>query len=81
MKRNAQYHGLIELDGGLVTDAVEMDALLKSSLPLTAPQGFLFLPASVGFFCAALVFIAGSVNTALHIRTIFAACDSNMKQL
>ena len=81
MKRSVQYHGLIELDGGLVTGAVEMDALLKSPLPLTAPRGFLFLPASVGFFCAALVFIAGSVNTALHIRMIFAACDSNMKQL
>ena len=56
MKRNAQYHGLIELDGGLVTGAVEMDALLKSFLPLTAPRGFLFLPASVGFFCAVLLF-------------------------
>ena len=32
MKRNVQYHGLIELDGGLVTGAVEMDALLKSPL-------------------------------------------------
>ena len=50
MKRNAQYHSLIELDGGLVTGAVEMDALLKSSLPLTAPRGFLFLPASVWIF-------------------------------
>ena len=81
MKRNVQYHGLIELDGGLVTGAVEMDALLKSPLPLTAPRGFLFLPASVEFFCAALVFIAGSVNTALHMRTFSAAYASNMKQM
>ena len=36
--------------------AVEVDALLKSCLPLTALRGFLFLSASAGFFCAVLLF-------------------------
>ena len=40
----------------LVIGAVEVDALLKSCLPLTSLRGFLFLTASVGFFCAVLLF-------------------------
>ena len=73
--------GQIPLALYLVIGAVEVDALLKSCLPLTSLRGFLFLTASVGFFCAALVFIAGSVNTALHMRTFSAEYASNMKQL
>ena len=40
----------------LVIGAVEVEALLKSCLPLTALRGFLFLTASAGFFCAVLLF-------------------------
>lgn len=50
--------GQIPLALYLVIGAVEVDALLKSSLPLTSLRGFLFLTASVGFFCAVLLFHA-----------------------
>ena len=40
----------------LVIGAVEVEALLKSCLPLTPLRGFLFLTASAGFFCAVLLF-------------------------
>ena len=40
----------------LVIGAVEVDALLKSLIPLTPLRGFLLLTASGGFFCAALWF-------------------------
>lgn len=48
--------GQIPLALYLVIGAVEVDALLKSCLPLTSLRGFLFLTASVGFFCAVLLF-------------------------
>ena len=48
--------GQIPLALYLVIGAVEADALLKSCLPLTSLRGFLFLTASVGFFCAVLLF-------------------------
>lgn len=47
--------GQIPLALYLVIGAVEADALLKSCLPLTSLRGFLFLTASVGFFCAVLL--------------------------
>lgn len=50
--------GQIPLALYLVIGAVEADALLKSCLPLTSLRGFLFLTASVGFFCAVLLFHA-----------------------
>ena len=50
--------GQIPLALYLVIGAVEVDALLKSCLPLTSLRGFLFLTASVGFFCAVLLFHA-----------------------
>lgn len=37
---------------------MEVEALLKSCLPLTLLRGFLFLTASAGFFCAVLLFHA-----------------------
>ena len=40
----------------LVIGAVEVEALLKSLIPLTPLRGFLLLTASGGFFCAALWF-------------------------
>ena len=59
MKRNVQYHGLIELDGGLVTGAVEMDALLKSFLPLLLRGASCFSPPPLDFsvppWCLSLV--------------------------
>lgn len=48
--------GQIPLALYLVIGAVEVEALLKSCLPLTALRGFLFLTASAGFFCAVLLF-------------------------
>lgn len=48
--------GQIPLALYLVIGAVEVDALLKSCLPLTSLRGFLFLTASIGFFCAVLLF-------------------------
>lgn len=42
----------------LVIGAVEVEALLKSCLPLTPLRGFLFLTASAGFFCAVLLFLS-----------------------
>lgn len=48
--------GQIPLALYLVIGAVEVDALLKSCLPLTALRGFLFLTASAGFFGAVLLF-------------------------
>ena len=50
--------GQIPLALYLVIGAVEVDALLKSCLPLTSLRGFQFLTASVGFFCAVLLFHA-----------------------
>lgn len=50
--------GQIPLALYLVIGTVEVDALLKSCLPLTSLRGFLFLTASVGFFCAVLLFHA-----------------------
>ena len=42
----------------LVIGAVEAEALLKSCLPMTPLRGFLFVTASAGFFCAAVLFHA-----------------------
>lgn len=50
--------GQVPLALYLVIGTVEVDALLKSCLPLTSLRGFLFLTASVGFFCAVLLFHA-----------------------
>ena len=48
--------GQIPLALYLVIGAVEVEALLKSCLPLTPLRGFLFLTASAGFFGAVLLF-------------------------
>ena len=48
--------GQIPLALYLVIGAVEVDALLKSCLPLTPLRGFLFLTASAGFLGAVLLF-------------------------
>ena len=48
--------GQIPLALYLVIGAVEVDALLKSCLPLTSLRCFLLLTASVRFFCAVLLF-------------------------
>ncbi len=48
--------GQIPLALYLVIGAVEVEALLKSCLPLTPLRRFLFLTASAGFFCAVLLF-------------------------
>ena len=42
----------------LVIGAVEAEALLKSCLPMTPLRRFLFVTASAGFFCAAVLFHA-----------------------
>lgn len=48
--------GQIPLALYLVIGVVEVEALLKSCLPLTPLRGFLFLTASAGFFGAVLLF-------------------------
>ncbi len=71
--------GQIPLALYLAIGAVEAEALLKSCLPLTALRGVLFLTASVGFFCAVLLFhsilslpplLSGTVPVALFVSAI-----------
>ena len=48
--------GQISLAVYLVIGVLEAEALLRSCLPLTPLRGFLFITASVGYFCAVLLF-------------------------
>mgnify|MGYP000743681659 CR=1 FL=1 len=57
----------------LVIGAVEMEALLKSCLPLNLLRGFLFITAGAGFFCAVLLFHSVLALPALQAGTIPAA--------